>query len=235
MAITAQDLITRTLILIGAIDSGNTPTTDESDDALLALNEMLANWAEDHISVNFRTKDEIALTQGLADYTWGIGGDINTARPVDVRESWLEDSDGSSYSFDIKMGAAEYSRIALKGSPGRPSRGWYQTTYPLGKLSLDNAPDAAYTLHVLSIKEFSEFSTLSAESVLPTSYTRALRYNLAVEIGPEYSAPLDPRTIDIADKSLKKIKAGNLVRRVNKLSCDNAITGSRSGYDIRIG
>ncbi len=237
MAVSAQELITRTYLLLNAIESGASPTPAELSDGLFALNEMLANWAEQTIIVPFRTEDIIPLVGNKTVYTWGIGGDINSARPVEVQTAWLQTPDKTSYPFEILMRLREYAQISLKTASSRPDRAWYVTTYPLGTLTLDSSPDGPYSLHVWSIKEFSEFSTLSSTSELPNSYTRALRYNLALEIGAELGAEIDPRTVEIAKKSLQSIKTGNLARRVNNLSTDNALRGqltSRS-YDIRLG
>ena len=162
---TAQQLITRAYLLLNAVDSGEDPTADESADGLLALNEMLANWAEDDLSVPYRTLDSVTLS-ATDTYTWGTGGDINSDRPVSIDTAWLEES-GTSSPFEISMGLREYSRIASKGVSGKPSSGWYESQYPLGLLTLDSVPDTAYMLKIWSIKQFTDFSSLFAVSDLP--------------------------------------------------------------------
>lgn len=221
MAITAQELITRSYILSGAVSSGNNPTTDESNDALNALNEMLANWAESGVSVPYRQKQSIALTTGKTEYLLGDFEDTDD-RPLQVHESWLEDAENNTYPFEI-IDVQEFARISQKTATNRPTRAWIEPQYPSSLLTLDAVPDQSYTLQIISVITFSEFDALTTESVLPTSYTRALRFNLAVELGGELGAPIDPRTIAIAETSFRTLKNANLAKRVPELKMDDAL------------
>jgi hypothetical protein len=231
MAKTAQNLITRAYRLCGAISSGQEPTSDESDDGLEALNEMLTSWSEQNITVPYRVEDVATLQAGKTSYTIGIGGDINTERPLSVQEAWLVDASGSSYEFEITMMLREYARIVLKNQLQRPYRAWYEPTYPLGTLTLDGMPDQVYTLNFWSLKQLTEFSALTTESVLPVAYDRAMRFNLAIELGGELGNPLDARVVQIARDSFKNIKNANMARRVSKLSTDTALSWGRK-YNI---
>lgn len=231
MASTAQTLITRAYRLAGAVSSGLNPTTEESDDGLSALNDMLSNWSERNITIPYRNEDLISLVSGKTTYTMGLGGDVNTDRPLSMQEAWLTDTGDVSYSFEITMALREYSRIANKNWNTRPGRAWYEPTYPLGTLTLDANPDQNYTLHVWSLKQLTEFSSLSSSSTLPAAYDRAIRFNLAVELGGELGSPMDPRTISIAKSSFEAIRNANLARRVNNLQVDRALR-RRYIYDI---
>lgn len=52
---TAQDLIARTLRLIGAIEGGEDPSAAEAADGLDALNEMLHGWRKRGVDLNHLT------------------------------------------------------------------------------------------------------------------------------------------------------------------------------------
>jgi len=232
MPIKAQDLITRTLRLIGAVPSGVQPTQEDSDDALLTLNEMLSNWSEQGISIPFRSEVEVKLKAGKKTYSMGNGGDV-PYRPLFIHETWLNDAINNTYPFEI-IDLNEYGRISQKQAVYRPSRAWYESQHPLGLLTLDSIPDQSYTLFMWALLELDGFSTLSSTSKLPDAYTRALRYNLAYELGPEYGSPLDPRGIEIAQSSFRILKNANLAKRVPELKMDDAlITPGR--FDIRTG
>jgi len=98
-------------------------------------------------------------------------------------------------------------------------------------LSLDADPDKAYTLHVWSLKQLTEFSILTTSSTLPPAYDRAIIFNLALEIAGELGSPMDPLNIKIAGDSFTNIRNANLARRVNTLSVDSALS-RRTIYDI---
>ena len=228
---TAEQIITSAYRKAGAIGSGQSPTSDELTDGLESLNDMLSNWSEQNITVPYRVEDEIPLIVGKTTYSMGLGGDVNTERPLSMADAWLEDGSDVSYAFEITMMLKEYVRIANKDQPTRPGRAWYEPVYPLGILTLDASPDQAYTLHVWSLKRLSEFTGLSTSSVLPAAYDRAVIFNLALEIAGELGTPMSPLNVGIADKSFKNIRNANLARRVNNLEVDSALR-RRTIYDI---
>lgn len=230
MAITAQELITRAYVLSGAVSSGDTPTAEELNDGLNALNEMLTNWAEEHISVYFQDTYSVPIAAGTNSVTIGPTGDFVAERPLNINTSWLDDSNDQSYPFEM-IDSGEYARISLKTDTGRPTRGWYNPTYPNGSIVFDKFAELPYTLRLICVTDFDEFTTLSTESVLPTAYTRALRFNLAVELGGELGSPLDPRVLGVASDSYRLLKNANLHRRTKTLTVDDALV-SPGRYDI---
>ncbi len=229
---TAQQLITAAYRKSGAISSGQAPTASESTDGLEALNDLLTNWSEQNITIPYRNEDVFSLSPGKTEYTMGSGGDVDTDRPLSMAEAWLTDSVGeNSYHFEITMMLREYVRSATTDITTRPHRGWYEPVYPLGKLIIDANPDQTYTLHVWSLKQLNEFSALSASSLLPAAYDRAVIFNLALELAGELGSPMSVLNIKIASDSFKAIRNANMARRVNKLSVDSALV-SHGRYDI---
>lgn len=66
---TNQELIERAMILIGALDSGGTPTSAELSDMLSALNQMMAMWAENDMNLQFPPQDTLGDTYPLQLWT----------------------------------------------------------------------------------------------------------------------------------------------------------------------
>ena len=66
---TLQQMVNRAMTLIGALDSGGTPTTDESADMLSALNQMLTMWALDDKDLQWPPQDTLGDTYPLPLWT----------------------------------------------------------------------------------------------------------------------------------------------------------------------
>ena len=242
MADTAQQLITKAYRKAGAVSSGADPTADELSDGLDALNDMLYNLSEQGITVPWTLVDQFSLTPGQITYFIGPalpGAPAGETQPLSIEDAYLLDGSGladpfnntaTTYPFEI-ISSAEYADIPKKASTGRPQRGWYTYGEPNGTLVIDRDPDETYTLVLISRKHINTFSALSAAALIPLSYNRMLIFNLAVELGSELGAPLDPRVIQIAKESLKTIKNANLSRTVRNLKSDDGLL-SNGSYDI---
>jgi hypothetical protein len=61
------------------------------------------------------------------------------------------------------------------------------------KLHLNPVPSAADTLVLYTWQQLSRFAATSDTFDLPPGYARAIRYNLALELAPEYGFRFQPR------------------------------------------
>ena len=84
---TLRELLLSSMRLLGVADQ---PSNDELNDALSALNLMLAGWATPphNLTVQALTHETKTLTAGTATYTIGVGGDINSSRPTDIQNAY---------------------------------------------------------------------------------------------------------------------------------------------------
>ena len=186
---TARDFITSTLRLIGALGVGETASAEDAGAALTVLNQLLESWSISGLKVWAATEETVTLTSGTAEYTWGTGGDIATARPVELRSAFIRDS-SIDYHVDI-LTIEEYRLRGLKSTTGRPYKAAYATEYPLGKLYLYPTPDAAYALHARTMKELTALTDLDTSIAWAPGYERALRYALGLDLAVEYGKTLD--------------------------------------------
>ena len=82
MATTAGDQINRALRLLGVLAEGETPSAATSQDALLAMNQMIDSWNTERLSV-FSTQDQVfSWPAGEIRRTLGPTGDFVGNRPV---------------------------------------------------------------------------------------------------------------------------------------------------------
>ena len=114
---TAGDQINRALRLLGVLAEGETPSAETSQDALMALNQMIDSWNTERLSV-FSTQDqEFLWPPGVPYMTRSLGpsGDFIGNRPVQVDDSTYFLDPQTNVSFGIKIiNQQQYDGIAVK-------------------------------------------------------------------------------------------------------------------------
>ena len=74
---TVAQVISRSMRLLGQIESGATPSTDEYSDGLIAINALLDSWRNEKLMC-FSWQDlTLTVSSGDGSYTIGTSGDIN--------------------------------------------------------------------------------------------------------------------------------------------------------------
>lgn len=187
---TARNLIERSFRLLGTHAQGENPSAEEINDGLKTLIDMLDAWSLDSQKIHFRVKDEIVLTPGQSSYTFGVGGNINSARPTKIISARIKQND-QEYDVEI-MDVEKWSKIPLKTTQGTlPYALYAEGTFPLETLNLYYVPAQANTLVLYSEKPISTL-TLNSEISFPPAYAKALRYGLARDLAPEYGMSVSP-------------------------------------------
>lgn len=190
------DLIRATLRLIGAISSSETPNADESSDALEALNLMLGSWGASRFLSASTAKVTKTMT-GAASYTIGVGGDIDTTRPTAIYNAFW--SDGSlDYPLTF-LDYSDYQDIGIKNIGSIPEYIVLKPDNPLSTIYLFPVP-ANGTLTLDNIRPATDL-TLADDLPYPPEWIRALKFNLAVEISPEFGFTISPELALLAQES----------------------------------
>ena len=116
----AADQINRSLRLLGVLAEGETPSASVSQDALMALNQMIDSWNTERLSV-FCTIDQITnWPVGSIEETLGPTGSLvrlngTAVRPVQVDDSTYFKDPGTGVSYGIKLiNQQQYNGIAVK-------------------------------------------------------------------------------------------------------------------------
>lgn len=205
---TAATIIDRSLRLLGQIGAGETPTTDEYDDGLEALNAMLDAWRNEKLLCYAKQEETLTLASGDASYTIGAGGDLVTTRPVEIVHAWILDG---GISYDVwPMNEAEYAAIPAKTTQSNwPDRFLFRPTMATATLIVYPVPDATRTMKLVTRVPLAAFASTATTVTLPPGWERALANNLAIEIAPEYEASVPPSVLKAAAESLAGIKRAN--------------------------
>ncbi len=234
---TARDVIKKAMKKIGVLAPGEDPTAAEAVDALDSLNSLLSSWSGDSLITPATVQESFALIASQNSYTIGSGLNFDTSKPLRVVGAFIRDSSNIDYPVTL-LTRNRYNALSDKTTEGRPTNLFYdpgiaQQATQTGTIYLYLTPDAVYTLYLVSEKAFTEFSNLTTAFTFPDTYKRAMIYNLAVELAPEYERAVSPDVREIADKSKQIIENINVVNKQRLMSTD--LPGSAVNVDFHAG
>lgn len=206
---TAQELINSAMRALGELASGETPTTQESNDAFERLNQLLASWSAENLPIPYLAVESFALT-GAQSYTIGPSGTFNTARPLRLVAANSVAANGAASPAEV-ITARQWTEIRDKSRGGTLAEKVYLNPgYPLGTLYVwPKATGSQIELH--SYKALAAFPSLSTTVDLPPGYERALIFGLALDLAPEYGRPVGDALAKAAAESKAALAALNLV------------------------
>ena len=207
---TALDLIKRSLRILGVLSIGEEPSADEGQDALFALNTMLGGWNTNRLLMLDLDFEEFNLIPGQQDHTIGPGGDFDTAVPVWTKEIFVTDDAGYDRPVEIVDSNFWGNLNSFDLGTNYPSYAYIDQNFPLRTIKFYPTPKKNNKIKIHNLRKLSSLTGLTSNIVAPEGYDRAIIYNLAVEMAPEYGVQLDPIVLDIARKSLGDIKRVNI-------------------------
>lgn len=212
---TANDLITRSLRLLGVIAAGEAPAFDEAGDGLKTLNEMIDGWNADRLAIFTTGSQDFPFVLGKQSYTLGSGGDFDMTRParIDSMSAILLTDPSNPVEVPIDMYTVDQWQTQVpvkKVDSSFPQICYDDGGFPLRVLNFwpipTLQPNAA---RIYSWQPLILCSSLQAQIILPPGYAEAFRHNLAVRFAPEYAVPVPASVATIAAESLARLKTMN--------------------------
>jgi hypothetical protein len=206
---TAGDIINSSLRLIGVLAGGETPDADTSNDALTTFQAMLDSWNAERLSV-YSTGDLVfTWPANSATQTIGPTGDQVATRPVAIDQSTYFKLNNLSYMLQW-VNQDQYNGIALKTVTSTwPQVCFVNDTFPNITLTVYPVPTSATEWHVISVTPLTTLSSLATTVSLPPGYWKALTYNLALELAPQFGMEPPVQVIRGAVSSKRTIKRQN--------------------------
>lgn len=235
---TAQQIIRRALLQIGAVAAGEDPTAGEAQDAFRRLNEMVDSWGIQALTFRVEQREVASLVSGQQIYTVGLTGDFNVARPSTISNVTLN---LTSTTPETETALSEltqdaYQAVAQKDlTNSLPTSYFVETTTPLLTVWIWPVPDASANELVIYYPELlPQFTSLTGSVTLADGYMRALATNLGVELAPEFGRQVPDELRLQAGESLGVLKRANA--QMMDLALDPGLTSSPSGgYNIMTG
>ena len=232
---TAGDLINGSLRLLGVLAEGETPSSETSQDALLAMNQMIQSWNTERLTV-FATQDQVVTwPPSTISRTFGPTGDIVANRPVAIDDStyFRDPSNGISYGLKL-INQQQYNGIAVKTVTSTyPQVMWVNMTYPDVEMYVYPVPTKVLEFHIVSVEELTQPANLATDLAFPPGYLRCFRYNLACEMAPEFGTEPSRQVQRIAMTSKRNLKRINNPDDI--MSMPYSIVATRQRFNIFAG
>jgi hypothetical protein len=231
---TAGQQIERALRLLGVLAEGETPSAATSQDALMALNQMIDSWQTERLSV-FSTQDQIfTWPAGFISRTLGPSGDFIGLRPILLDDSTYFRAP-TNVSYGIKfINQQQYNGIAVKTVTSTyPQVMWVNMTFPDIEMYVYPRPTQDLEFHFVSVEELNNPANLSTILYYPPGYLRAFTYNLAMEFAPEFGVEPSPQVQRIAMTSKRDLKRINNPDDV--MALPYALVANRQRFNIYAG
>lgn len=227
-----RDIVYGSLRKLGVLASGEAASANEAADALSTLNNILDGWSIESLIVNAKIREEFALIPNQSLYTMGPGGNFNTTRPQMIEEAMVKETvSGQSSELPIDIiNLDEWARIIVKTTQSSlPLKLFAEGAFPLERINIWPIPTVANSLVLWSWKPLTAFSSIDDDVSLPPAYEKALIYNLAVELAPEYGKLPDQLVMAIAADSKGNIKRMNTKPLL--LDCDAGLLARTKSFN----
>lgn len=225
MTTTARVIVNSALRTVQALSRGETLSAEDADEGLQALNFMLAAWSIAPLLVPYRTREDFALTSA-STYTIGVGGDFDTAQPIDIDGAFYREGDNTDYWL-TRMDSDEWDADRHKAGAYRADRYLFEPGLTLGTLYFDGVPNTGARLHLTMLRPLTEVATLDTDVELPPYAMEAVRYQLALRLAPEYDIDPSPVVVGIAERALADLQTHTARFRVPLAVTDAALRRSR--------
>lgn len=227
---TALEIIESAMGKLGLIGPGDTVAPEDSDVCLNRLNTLVDSWENENLFAYTTTDTTFTLPANTTSRTIGPAMEINVARPVKILRGSFVRVDSIDYRL-TPVSEAEYNDISLKSSVGTltPSVCFYDGGVPTGIVYFWPMAATSVEVHLITPESGGTAASLSTEYVFPPGYQRALEYNLAVEIAPDFDQEPTRMLMGAAANSKRALKRTN--SRIPQLDMEQ-ITSSNRGRPL---
>lgn len=221
MSTVEDSLINPALMDIGALAQGETAATSESDQALIALNQILSSWSLERRFVHTHKQENFTLSVGVSAYTMGSGGTWSTsARPVGVT-GIMATSGAFQQGLDV-MPMADF-RASIRNGQGvtavLPSKAGVDTAGTLVNIEVWPPPSTTATVRVSSWQPLTEFAAITDTVSFPVpGYQAALRAELAITLAPSFGRPIPPGLVERFTVTQNRLREANITETPKPLA-----------------
>jgi hypothetical protein len=216
MLITAQQVIDQALSLIGVKSTGSVITAEEYQDCLLTMNLMVDRWNLSDLLVYSTNPHTFAFVPNQQTYTLGTGGDFDMPRPSRIDRVSIQIPGSNNYNVELPIDAdfdlESWQNLVVKQTPSQfPLCMWNNTGYPFMELNFWPIPQGPCSVVLYTWDLMPQIVNLVDQIELPTGYSDAIIYNLAVRLAQLFDRVPSPQLLaeaKAAKSDINDINAG---------------------------
>lgn len=206
---TGQTFINNALTILGILEQGGTPGTNDSTDALAELNAMCDGWGIDEGLIYAVTEVSKALSGGTGSYTIGTGASFNTTRPARIYKAFIG-SGTNRNELKIVDSGQYFSHNDLTASAATPDELYPDFNFDLttGFMTIYLWPiqSGTPTLYLNIAVPFVAFA-LATTYILPPAYQDAIQYALAFRLIPRFAGSVPQEVVQVVTSLGQKAEA----------------------------
>ena len=194
---------------LGVVAEGQTLSAENYTNGALALNALLAEFRTLGMPLWARQSYTLTLVASTSTYNIGSGQTVNTPYPLKILQAYRNDTSSTS---KIEMDViADYNFNMLpSNSSGAPIQLSYTPRVNYGVIKIWPTPDstaASGSTVTIVYQRPMEYTASATDTMdLPEEWYKALIFQLAVDLAPEWGIPLpDRQKLEAqADKALDR-------------------------------
>lgn len=188
--LTRNDIIQSALRKLGVLAEGQTPSTQNYSDGMMALNTVIAQLRA--VGMPLWARSEYTFTPTTGTYTIGTSMTLNTPFPVKLLQAFRTETNAK---IPMELTSREDFNTLPTTSTGSPIKINYQPFVNYGTISFWPTPTATNTSTVTLVyqRPYQYFTTSTETMDFPEEWYNAIIYNLAVRLAPEWGVPLPDR------------------------------------------
>ena len=235
VSLTLSDMVYASLRVLHAVAPGQVLSANEMEDAVQAYTLMMAEWMASGFTLTCSVQDTLTLTANRQSYRIGDGltaPDFNTARPNEIVDNaYMRDAGGVDYPVAL-IGDDQWQDVIYKSTVGTPYWLHFRPAYPYGTMDFFPKPDYAYILFMNSLKEMDQITDPTTALSIPGYYLNAIKFNLALNLAPEYEKEPTPFLQKRAKEALAVVERQNADNQLEAVRLGLFARGWSTDYDV---
>lgn len=234
---TGNEIVSQALLIAGITGQGRAPSSVDSNNAVLMLNDMASEWNTQRL-MTWDLVDLGFVSDGRTTfYTVGPGGNFAvTPRPDRLEAAYQRQLVQTGQPIDTPLyvipAREQYSQISLKSLQSFGRSVFLDSSYPTGKAYFYPNPNAnIYEMHLI-MKGVMPIIALATQISVPPQYVSAMKFNLARRLRVAYGkgGKPDVELNKLAMNSLNVIQQANI--QVPELVMPRVLVSGGPGYNI---